>query len=188
MRTINAGALAVLAGGAAPIALFVEMLLSSPLRLNTSSMTIAWNGYDWLGAGNLGSIEEVQDTLAEQRGLRFTISGVPTAMLSVALQEAVRNKPCTVYLCVLNETTHAVEDVVQAWAGTLDQMPITQSGETCTIGVVAEHAGATFARPKPLRYTDADQQRLYPGDTSLRFVTSQANHQDVWPAAGYFRQ
>lgn len=188
MRTINAGALAVLAGGAAPLTLFVDMQLSSPLRLSTSAMTIAWNGYDWLGAGALGSVEEVEDTPADQRSLRFTLSGVPTAMLSVALQEAVRNKACTLYLAVLNATTHAVEDVVQAWAGTLDQMPITQTGETCTISVVAEHAGATFSRPKPLRYTDADQQRLYPGDTSLRFVTSQANHQDVWPAASFFRQ
>jgi len=188
VRTINAGALAVLAGGAAPLIMLVEMLLSSPLRLNTSATTINWNGYDWTGTGPLGNIEEIDDTPAEQKSLRFSISGVPTALLSVALQEAIRNKPCTLYLAVLDPTSHSVVDVLQAWAGTLDQMPITQNGETCTISATAEHAGATFSRPKPLRYTDADQQKLYTGDTSLRFVTSQANHQDTWPAASFFRQ
>lgn len=188
MRTINAGALAVLAGAAAPVVMFVDMQLSSPLRLNTSNVTINWNGYDWTGTGTLGSIEEIDDTPAEQKSIRFSLSGVPTALLSVALQEAVRNKACTMYLAILDPTTQSVVDVVQAWAGTLDQMPITQTGDTCTISAVAEHAGATFSRPKPLRYTDADQQKLYTGDTSLRFVTSQANHQDTWPAASFFRQ
>lgn len=188
MRTVNVSAQAVLDGPTAPVVMLVEMLLTSPLRLNTSNVTINWNGYDWLGTGSLGSIEEVDDAPSEQKGMRFTVSGVPTSLLSVALQEAVRNKACTLYLAVLDPASAAVLDVLQAWAGTLDTMPITQSGETCTINVVAEHAGATFSRPKPVRYTDADQQKLYPGDTSLRFVTSQANHQDVWPAAAFFRQ
>jgi hypothetical protein len=178
----------VLAGGTPPVVVFVEMLLSAPLRLNTSAVTINWNGSDWLGAGAQGAIEEIDDAPGEPKGMRFLLSGVPSAMLSMALSEPIRNKPCTLYLGVLDPTTHAILDVVQAWSGTLDQMPITQTGDTCTIAATAEHAGATFARPKPLRYTDADQQRLYPGDTSLRFVVSQANHQDTWPAAAFFRQ
>jgi hypothetical protein len=168
--------------------MFVEMLLSAPLRLNTSAMTIAWNGNDWAGAGSLGAIDEVKDGTGEVAGLRFSLSGVPTTLLSVALQEPIRNKPCTVWLGVLDPATHAVLDALQIWAGTLDTMPITQQGDTCTISVTAEHPGVNFARPKPLRYTDADQQRLYPGDTCLRFVVSQANHQDTWPAASFFRQ
>lgn len=188
MRTIDSNAQAVLDSGAAAVVMFIEMALSTTLRLNTSAVTIAWNGYDWSGAGALGSIEEIEDLAGEQKSMRFTLSGVPTSLLSVALSEPIRNKACTMWLGILDSTTHAVLDAVQAWAGTLDQMPISQSGETCTISVTAEHAGATMARPKPLRYTDADQQKLYPGDTCLRFVVSQANHQDVWPAAGFFRQ
>jgi hypothetical protein len=49
-----------------------------------------------------------------------------------------------------------------------------------------------FARPKPFKYSDADQQRYVsvdsPGveDTSMRFTVSQAMHQDIWPAAAYW--
>lgn len=188
VRTVAAPAQAVLDGSTPVIVAFIEMLLSSPLRLNTSAVTIDWNARSWLGAGLLGTIEEIDDTPNESKGLRFMLSGVPSSMLAIALGEQVRNKPCTIWFAILDPTTHAVLDAVQAWAGTLDQLPITQTGDTCTITATAEHAGANFARPKPLRYTDADQQRLYPGDTSLRFVVSQANHQDVWPAAAYFKQ
>lgn len=188
MRSIGASAQAVLDGASAPVVMFLHMALTSALRLNTSGFTINWGGYDWLGAGALGAVEEVVDEAGEQKSLRFTLSGVPTAMLSVALQEPVRNKACALYLGILDPTTHAVLDGPAAWAGTLDQMAITQSGDSCVISVTAEHAGVTFSRPKPLRYTDADQQRLYAGDTCLRFVVSQANHQDVWPAASFFRQ
>jgi hypothetical protein len=187
-RTVAAPAQAVLDGGTPVVVAFVEMMLSTPLRLNTSAATINWNGNDWTGAGSMGAIEEIDDTPADAKGVRFTLSGVPSALLAVALAEPVRNKACTIYFGILDPTTHAVLDSIQAWSGTLDTMPITQSGETCTISATAEHAGANFARPKPLRYTDADQQRLYPGDTSLRFVVSQANHQDTWPAAAFFKQ
>jgi hypothetical protein len=188
VRTVTAPAQVVMDSGSAPLVLFIEMLLSTPLRLNTSAVNIDWNTYTWTGAGALGSVEEVVDEAGKQQGLRFVLSGVPTTLLSVALQEPIRNKPCTLWLGILDPVTYALLDAPRVWAGTLDQMPITQSGETCTIGVTAEHPGVTYARPKPLRYTDADQQRLYPGDTCLRFVVSQANHQDVWPAASFFRR
>lgn len=188
MRTIAGTAQTVLNGTTPPLIMFIEMLLTSPLRLNTSAMTINWNSYDWLGAGPMGAVQEIDDTPGEYKSVRFTLSGVPSSMLSVALTENVRNKACTMWLGVLSPTTHAVLDSVVAWSGTMDQLTITQQGETGTINATAEHGGATFARPKPLRYTDADQQKLYAGDTCLRFVQSQANHQDVWPAAAYFRQ
>lgn len=184
---INTEAQSALASGAVAIVMFVEMNLTSTLRFNTSATSIDWNGQTWIGAGPLGAIEEVAESPSEQRSLRFTLSGIPTELLSVALQENIRNKLCSVYLGILDATTLAVIQAPRVWTGTLDQMPIVQSGETCTIAVTAEHAGATFARPKPLRYIDADQRRLY-GDTCLQYVSAQAVHQDVWPAASYFRR
>jgi hypothetical protein len=151
-------------------------------------VTINWNSNDWIGAGNLGAVEEIDDKVAEQKGLKFSLSGVPSALLAVALAEPIRNKSCSVYVCVLDATTHAVLDVPTVWTGTLDQMTVTQNAGSCVIGVSAEHPGATYGRPKPLRYTDADQQAIFPGDTSLRFVVDQSQKQDTWPAASFFRK
>lgn len=189
MRSL-AGAAATQLGGAVagPVVLFVEMMLTLPLRLNSSAVSINWNGSDWIGAGALGGVDDVSEQAGEMRALRFTLSGVPSDLLTVALAEPIRNKDCTVYVCVLDANTHAVLDVPSVWTGKLDQMPIRHGSETCVISVTAEHAGATYGRPKPLRYTDADQQRLYPGDTSLRFVVDQSQKQDAWPAASYFKR
>jgi hypothetical protein len=187
MRSLASNAVTALNGGRVALALLVEMQLTATLRLNTSGQTINHNGNDWIAAGSLGTIEEIADTSAEHAPLRFSLSGVPSSNLAIALSEPIRNKPCFVWLAVLDADTQVVLDTPLSWSGTLDNMTITQSGETCVISVSAEHAATGYARPKPLRYTDADQQKLYPGDTSMRFIASQAQHQDIWPAASFFR-
>src|SRR5574341_201255 len=188
MRAINAPATAVLNGSVCPLIMLVEMLLSTPVRLNNTPNNIEYGGNTYTGAGSLGAVEEVDDSPGEFKSLRFVLSGVPSDTIAIARSESIRNKAVTVSLAILDPDTHAVLDAPVVWTGTLDRMPIEEGDGTATISVIAEHRGNTFARPKPLRYTDTDQQALYPGDTCLRFIPSQATHQDVWPAAAYFRQ
>jgi hypothetical protein len=188
MRTVSAPALAVLSGSVVPLVLLVEMGFSSPVRLCTGSVAIQYGADLYYGTGTLGAVEAVSDEVQSTQGLRFTISGVPSESIALALGEDVRGKSCTLRLAVLDPTTHAVLDAPVVFTGALDTMPITHGADDCTIGVVAIHRGDTYRRPKPLRYTDGDQQRLYPGDTSLRYVLSQAQTADVWPSASYFRQ
>lgn len=174
---------------AGDVVLFVQMDFSPVLRLHTGDGTINYSGNDWLGTGAVGSVEEVADAVGEHKPLRFTLTGVDSSYLAVALGSDIKNIATTVSLCVLSAADRkTVVDVLQMWTGKLDQMPIRMAGGTCTISVTAEHAGTAYARPKPLRYTDDDQQRLYPGDTCCRFVVSQSQKQDVWPAASLFRQ
>lgn len=193
MRTLTAPALAALASNAVGMALLVEMELTSTLRLSSSSWTINYGGNDYLGAGLLGSVERVNDSPSEIKPLRFVISGVPTETIAIALAEPIRNRPCKLRLAILDSETHAVLDAPIVWSGTLDQMPIThqtdESGRsTCTIAATAEHRGATFGRVKPLRYTNGDQRKLFPTDTSLRFIPVQVAHKDIWPASSFGRQ
>jgi hypothetical protein len=171
------------------MALAVEMLLSEPVRLNSTPNTRDWNGNTWLGAGSLGSVEEVRATAgAERSNLRFALSGVPSANIALALSEPLRGKPCKLWLWFCNSDTWAIVDTVQLWDGILDPMSVNHGVQTSVISVTAESMLAVFARTKELKYNESDQQRLHPGDTCMRFLASQAQHQDVWPAASYFRQ
>lgn len=189
MRTLGGTTTTQFASASAgPVIYFVQIDTSPVTRLNSSAHTIAYAGNDWLGTGGLGTVEEVADSAGEFKNLRFTLSGISAAYLSVALSLNLKSVACTVHVCVLDGTTHAVADVLQVWTGKMDQMPVALGNGTCTITAIAEHAGAAYARPKPLRYTDDDQQRLYPGDTCCRFVVSQSQKTDVWPAASFFRQ
>lgn len=190
MRTFSAPALALLASGAVELVILVEMGYSMPIRLATSAVDIPWDGHTWGRAGSLGSIDAVKDTsTGETTGVRFALSAIPAENIALALgDEPARGKACKVWLGLVDPDTWALVEVLRIFVGVLDQMPITQDGDTCTIGVTAEHQGKIFARPKPYRYNASDQGKVSAGDTSMRFLVSQANHQDVWPAAAFFRQ
>lgn len=182
MRTLAGPALTAAQSSALEVALFVEMQMSATLHFNTTATSIDWNGHTWVGCGPLGAIEEITDLPGPYKSLRFTLSGIPTSLQAIALAEQINGKPCKVYLGLFSSATWQVLDVLSQWSGRMNQMPLSEDtqNETITIGVVAEHPGTLYARVKPQRMTDADHQRDYPGDTSFRFLVSQANHLDAW--------
>lgn len=190
VRSVSSPALAILQGSQVPHALLCELQFDSgTLYLASGSLNLTHAGHTWQAIGEFGGVQQLQDSPNDAPELRFSLSGVPSTQIGLALAEPVRNRPVYLSLAVLDPSTGAIEEVLDLWSGTLDQMAISHGADgQCSIGVTALHAAATLRRPKPLRYTDADQQRLYPGDTCLRFLPSQANHQDVWPAAAWGRQ
>ena len=188
MRSLTGPAITVLSGPVVPMALLVDMAFDTPLALCSGEVNLQVGDTLYTGAGNLGAIEPIKDAPGDAQGLRFALSGVPSDAIALALGETMRGRACRVRLAVLDPDTHAIVDTPTLWTGTLDQMPISRGAQTSTISVIALHRGQTFRRPKPLRYTDGDQQLVESGDTSLRYVISQASHRDIWPAAAFFKQ
>lgn len=186
MKTLLAPALALL-GNRLAMAQLVELQLTVPVYVADCRDTIPWNGNDYVGNRQTG-ISSIQDQGGEVVGLSFQISGVKPEHIAIALSEPIQGKRVIVRTAIMDPDTQVIVDVIQSWSGTLDQMPIKMSNNTASVGVTAEHRGITFARPKGIRYTDADQQKLFPGDKCLEFIVKQATHQDVWPAAAFFRQ
>ena len=189
MRALSTQAQALLASGS-PLALtaLVEMQLSQTLYLSSWDSDIEWAGQTWQATGILGAIEAVEDSASELRGLKFSLSGVPADSIGLALGENVQGKPCILRLGLMEPDKHVIVDVQTVWSGTLDQMALTEGDGGSAIAVTAEHRGVSMQRPKTLRYTDADQQRLYPGDRFLQYVTAQAGQPVVWPASSYFKK
>ena len=184
MRTLTAPASAAL-GNRLALAQLVEMDLTAPLLVTTARESIDWAGKTYIG-GRQTAIASIQDQGGAIQGLSFQISGVSNDTLAIALAEPIQGKAVRVYTCLMDADTQAILDVVLAWGGSLDQMPISQGAATSVVTVTAEHRGITFARPKGLRYSDGDQQALFPGDLSLQFLVTMATHQDIWPSAAYF--
>lgn len=189
MRTLSSTSQTTIASGYVPPTVLLLYIATSPvLRLNSTGFTVSYGGNDWLGAGTFGSVEKVTDAPGDSQSLRFALSGIPSDAIALALSESVRGAACELSLALLDPSSKAIVDVLPLFTGSIDQMPISYGAQTSSISVTAVHRGETFSRPKPLRNTDADQQKLYPGDTSRRFVVSQSQVQDVWPAAGFWRQ
>lgn len=190
MRAPNAEALALLArlraGEQIPMVQLVEFLFESGAqRATTAGRPIPWNGETWQPLGL--HIDPVQDDVGEFGNLTFSLPGVTESHLALALVEPVQGTKVRVYDALINPATGVVAGAVLAWAGELDT-PGIEDGPQATVVANAEHRGAVALRTKPSRYTDDEQQRLYPGDTCLNFDPATDAAALVWPAASYFKQ
>lgn len=188
MRTLSTPTINLLNSGRVGLAQLVRMDLTQTLRMNTSSWNLEWDGFEWMGVGNLGRVEEVETAPGEIKGLRLTLSGVLPETLSLALAEPIQGRPCELLTAIFDTESFQVVDVQTEWAGLLDTMPIREAGSTAEVAVTAEHIGVELLRPRVVLYSDQEQQRLYPGDRGLEYVIDQADKSIVWPAASFFRR
>lgn len=186
MRTLSSSGSALL-GIRSTLTLLIEMQLTTPIYLTTAIVDIDYGGNTYIGGRGV-QIEPVKDQGGELQQLRFSLSGVPSEYIALALAEPIQGKTVILSTALMDPDTDTILDVMRLWTGTLDQMPIKHGAEFSMISVTAESRGVAFSRPKGVRYTDAEQARLYSGDHSLEFLVSQATHQDVWPSAAFFRQ
>ena len=190
MRTLTAPGQALLdrltLGEQVPLVQLLEVRLGTTLYLTTAGVPLEWDGRTWQPIGL--AIDTVGHTAGgEIDQLAFVLPGVTSDQLALALSEPVEGKVVRVYDALVEPATGAVVDTVLAWAGTLN-VPSLEDGPTAAVSWTAEHRAVQAMRPKPSRYTNDEQQRLYPGDTSLDFDPATDAAALAWPAASYFKQ
>lgn len=164
-----------------PVAFYEGQFSGGPLRLWSGLGTKSWDGKTWTGAGNLLSFElpaETADVRAE--GGKVSLSGVPTALISVALAEAQLGLEGNLWIGFLDATGTVIADPYRAFVGRLDQPVIDDAGETCTITIAYEHRLADLQRPRVRRWTDQDQRNLFPGDKGFHYVATLQDQVIQW--------
>jgi hypothetical protein len=167
---------------------------SGTLRLWTGFGDRVWNGQTWAGVGWIIGMSEVEES-TETRATSITI-GMPanTELLSVALLELKRNKPCTVWMGLLSgdlvigdpETDLVLGDpatglmigadkgilvdVQQVFAGLFDLAELDIDPGSPQIRLRYASKIADLERARVRRMTNADQQIDYPGDRFFEYV------------------
>lgn len=185
MRTLLPGTAAYIAGPTLGLVSLVRMQFSSgTIALNTSNSPHDWGGDTYVGASALTALAEVLDGPGEIKGLSFTLSGIDSAYLALALDDAamVQGTPLILRVGIVG-AYNVLIDAPIVWAGTLDTMSIQEDGDTCTIQVTAEGASVDLLRGAAYTYNDGDQRALYPGDRAFEYVTPQSDKPVVWPNA-----
>lgn len=178
-RAWGAGAQAAMAGAHLQVLVFVEMDFAGDfVRLCNASHDVTWNTYTWLGLGQLGRIDEIEETGAvEAKGLAFEISGVPSAHLALAMNETYQGCPVRLWEAPLTEAG-TFTDVRLLYVGRMDVLQVLD-GENGVIRVTSESRMTDLMRPRARRYNDADQQRAYPGDRGLEFIDYLATDRQI---------
>ncbi len=159
---------------------------SGPLKTN--------DGAIWQGLGKLGSISGVEQAVnGDAPEMAFTLSGVDAEVVRLAREEYdAEVKGRMVYVLV---QFFGVDDP----ADTDNQRPLDlpfpiaagrclrpefsldrESGDN-SVTIKAESLFSLRSRPRYSMYTDADQQRRFPGDRGFEFVGTLINKVVTWP-------
>lgn len=188
MRTLTAPTIAALNGSVLTIVQLVLIQFPSiTVALNSANRDIDFAGVTYRGAAGLGTINPIEDSPGEVKGLQLEMSGVPTAYLSLALADSslVQGSPLVIRLAILNAAGQVLDAPID-WAGRMDTMSIEEDGSKCSIGVTAESSAVDLLRGNSLTTSDADQRFLFPGDLAFQYVNPQANVPIVWPTKQLF--
>lgn len=166
---------AVASNAVAPL-LFVELDFATAgyVRAWNGVGPVLWDSKTWLGTGELMSISEITETRAiERTTVSLSLSGVDSALVAVAYGDFSQGRPARVWLGAMDtQTGHIVADPYQIFAGRMDTINDADDGNTATITITAESSLADLKRIRARYMTNMDQQRIFPGDESFRFMPS----------------
>ena len=150
---------------------------------------LAWSGYGnltfggntYLGGGDFLSVSPVKENAEVQaNGIDINLSGIPTELISLALNETYQGRSCKVFLGVLDSSNAVVSDPYLLFSGRMDLMSIDDSGDTCNISVTAESRLIDLDRTRERRYTSEDQKIDFPNDKGLEFIADLQDKEIVW--------
>ena len=163
--------------------LLVDMDFTTPVYLWTGYGTLTYAGKGYLGTGDLGTIAPVEETTdLSARGLMFQLSGIPTAFISLALNENYQGRSCSVQLGALSTTAGLIASPVTVFVGRMDVMAISDDGSTAQITMSAEARLVDLLRVKESRYTDEEQQTIDATDKGLEYVNAIQEKTIYWGA------
>lgn len=143
---------------------------SGTVRFAGAPFDIDYGGHTWLSARGLLSLEPIKEAPDEVTGIRFTLSGVKSENLNVALTENTQGRACTVLWCVLDGDTLRVDPL--AWKGRLDVPEVQRSADGSTVSISAEDPMTDWQRPRVRYFNHADQQRVDPTDMFFSGIES----------------
>ena len=180
-RTITAASdTAARAEVARPVLLGKLDFASGVVALNTGTTTISYGGDDYLGVGAFAGVDPVQEgTDVQPYGIKLTLSGVPTDLISVALGEDYQGRDVSLYLALLDSDHQPIADPVLLFLGRMDYMEV-EVGNTSIVTVTAESRLIDWDRARVRRFNNEDQIDRYPSDRGLEFVPQMVEKELIW--------
>jgi len=175
---------------------------ANTLRMWTGQGTLVLqDGTEWVGLGtllNISSIEETSEMAV--KGASITLTGVPSAVLSLALSQPYQGRVCNIYFgtfstgAILQEGGSYIllqdgskinlqagsAGFNQVFSGYMDQMNIQENANTSTIELLVENKLVDLERARVARFTSGYQKSVYPSDLGLDFIEDLQDKQISW--------
>jgi hypothetical protein len=142
---------------------------------------LVYAGNTYLGVGDFGKIGKITEgTDVQAYGTTITLSGIDPVLLSECMTDIQLGAPATIYFALLDSHGAIFGTPYPAFVGTVDQPTINSGIETISITLAIENKLANLLRANMRRYTAADQQLYYPGDTFFNWVPTLNDQALIW--------
>jgi len=152
---------------------------TNPLHVWTGVGDVVIDGKTYVGSEEMLNVETIQESNdVAARGAVLTLTGIPSQVLSIALNAEYQGRTGTIYLGVHNDTTQYTE----LFSGYIDTMNILEGADTTTVRVSIESKLVRLEVPSGIKYTSSYLKSQYPADRGLDFVESLAGKRIVWGA------
>lgn len=131
---------------------------------------IQWEGNDYLGTGELGSVSPIGESNdLSANGVALTLSGIPSDLLAEAMANDAQGRSGKIWLAAMNSAGEFAADPYPIFPGFIDVTAIEDDGTTGTITVTLEKE-LVDRRLQSRRTTHEDQQIDFPGDDFFQYV------------------
>lgn len=138
------------------------------------------NGNTYTGTGQFLEISELKETAEiSAKGATVSLSGIPSNLISLAINEPYQGRKCKILFGLLN-SSNALIAIDEVFNGYIDQMTIAEGAETSTIGISVESRLIDLERARIFRYNDQSQKARYANDKGFEFVEDLQDKQFNW--------
>ena len=185
-RDLSASYLSAVDASTLRIAYIVLMdFAGGDVQLWSGVGNLSWDSLTWTGTGNFGGISAIEEARGvEAPGVQLSLSGIPSAMLALALTDTYQGRAVKVWQALFDASSVLIADPALVFSGYMDVMEIADAGETGAITVACVGRNAELGRTRELRYTNQEQQRLFAGDRGLEYVAALQNKPLSWGVSG----
>lgn len=158
----------------------VEMFFDTQtIRTWTGLGDATIDGNTYTGTGELLGISSIEETTEiAARGATLTLTGVPSNLISLALQTPYQGRVCNIYFGVVDGNTYS--NLTEVFSGYMDEMNIDEGPEFATIELKVENKLVDLERARVRRYTSEYQRSRFPNDAGFDFVEAIQGKPVLW--------
>lgn len=185
MKTLTTEMSTALASGNVTMltAVHIDLSATEDIRVHSGLGSFTIDGEVYTGVGDFGSIESiVQDGSTSPNGIKMTIAGLDTTLISDVLLDGYQGREVSVMLCIFAGDDYTDIHSHTIYKGLLDTMEI-QYGETAIITVNVENALIAWFRSNTSRWNQATHHRMdddNADDTFFEFVETNVEKEIVF--------
>lgn len=164
-----------------PILLYEGEFDGGTIHLWSGVGSLVWNSNTYTGAGQLLSVSQVEETVeVRAAGVQIGLSGLPSALVSLALSSARQGKKGRLWLGFINSAGAIIADPYLIFTGLLDVPTMDETGDTSNLTVSYENRLVGLLTANDRRYTPEDQHVDFPGDTGFDYVAGLQDATITW--------